>query len=121
VTGYGMLNPAPFARYADFHGLSLGPFAEYKTVACWMIVVIGAAVALASLQRSTGGERRRKRAAPVVFAPVEMETEAGFAPLHSELSHAASDGQAEETPENIRDDHPAHAAEAEVQAREPAH
>ena len=67
VTGYGMLKPQLFAKYYDFTKLSLGPFAEYKTLVCWLIVAIGGVIALAALQRSSGGGRR-KRAAPVIFA-----------------------------------------------------
>ena len=70
VTGYGMLRPAPFAKYVDFTRFGLGPFGEYKTVVCWLIVGFGVAVALAALQRSSG-DRRRKRVKPV--APVELE------------------------------------------------
>ena len=98
LTGYGMLKPHLFARYYDFAKLSLGPFAEYKILVCWMIVALGAVVALASLQRPSGGPKR-KRAAPVVFAPTESE----FAPLHSELSHSAPEPAAEA--DHGHDDH----------------
>ena len=90
LTGFGMLKPHLFARYYDFSKLSLGPFAEYQTLVCWLIVALGAVVALAALQRASDGPRR-KRAAPVVFAPAEPE----FAPLHSELSHGASEPTAQ--------------------------
>ena len=119
LTGFGMLKPHLFARYFNFSKLSLGPFVEYKTLVCWMIVVLGAVVALAALQRSSGGPRR-KRAAPVVFAPAEPE----FAPLHSELSHAAPESAPETShghdhSHDHHDDqeeltgHAAHAAEPE--------
>ena len=85
VTGYGMLNPHPFAKYFDFGKLSLGPFAEYKTVVCWLIVALGAVVALASLQRPSGGGK--KRVGPVVFAPSEPEVAHAAAP-HAEPAHA---------------------------------
>ena len=41
VTGYGMLKPALFVKYYDFGKLTLGPFAEYKTLVCWLIVAVG--------------------------------------------------------------------------------
>jgi hypothetical protein len=81
VTGYGMQKPQTFARYFDFAKLPLGPFAEYKTIVCWMIVAVGVVVALAALQRPSGG--RKKRVAPVMFAPAEPE------PVHAEPAHAA--------------------------------
>ena len=86
VTGYGMLKPAPFAKYFDFTKLSLGPFVEYKTLVCWLIVAFGVVVALAALQRPSGGSRK-KRAAPVIFAPAEPEP-AHAAPSHPEPAPA---------------------------------
>lgn len=86
VTGYGMLKPAMFAKYFDFTKLSLGPFVEYKTLVCWLIVAVGVVVALAALQRPSGGGRR-KRTGPVVFAPAEPEP-AHAAPSHPEPTPA---------------------------------
>ena len=101
VTGYGMLKPATFAKYFDFSKLSLGPFVEYKTLVCWLIVAVGAAVVLAALQRPSGGARK-KRAGPVIFAPAEPEP-AHAAPLHSDPAPA---------PEAHHDDHGHHDAHA---------
>ncbi len=75
ISGYGMLRPAPFAKYVDFTRFGLGPFGEYKTVVCWLIVGFGVAVALAALQRSSG-DRRRKRVKARVYAPAELTLEA---------------------------------------------
>ncbi len=74
VTGYGMLKPAQFAKYFDFNTVSLGPFAEYKTVVCWLIVALGLVVALAALQRSSGrGDAPRpRRKAPSASAPFQL-------------------------------------------------
>ena len=83
VTGYGMLKPAPFAKYFDFTKLSLGPFVEYKTLVCWLIVALGVVVALAALQRPSGGGSRKKRSGPVIFAPAEPEP-VYAAPAHPE-------------------------------------
>ena len=105
VTGYGMLKPALLAKYYDFSKLSLGPFAEYKTVVCWIIVAFGVAVVLAALQRPSGRSSRKKRAGPVIFAPMEAEAE----PTTAELSPAP-----EAEP---HDDHHEHAEPA----HEPAH
>ncbi len=82
VTGYGMLKPALFARYVDFGRLSLGPFAEYKVVVCWLIVAFGLMVVLASLQRPTRKAARR-RPKPTVFAPAEpvLADEPGPSPM----------------------------------------
>jgi len=103
VTGYGMLKPATFAKYFDFSKLSLGPFVEYKTLVCWLIVAVGAAVVLAALQRPSGGARK-KRAGPVIFAPAEPEP-AHAAPLHSDPAPAPA-------PEAHHDDHGHHDAHA---------
>jgi hypothetical protein len=103
LTGFGMLKPHLFARYYDFSKLSLGPFAEYQTLVCWMIVALGAVVALAALQRTSDGPRR-KRAAPAVFAPAEPE----FAPLHAELSHPEPAAEAEHGDDHGHHDHDEH-------------
>ena len=86
VTGYGMLKPAVFAKYFDFAKLSLGPFTEYKTLVCWLIVAVGGVVVLAALQRPSGGGRK-KRAGPVIFAPAEPEPSYA-APSHPEPAPA---------------------------------
>ncbi len=116
VTGFGMLKPAPFARYVDFSKIPLGPFGDHKTVVCWMIVAFGVVVAVAALQRSSGEARRRKRSpAPVVFAPADDEP--AIAPLHSERSH-----QEPERETAIEDATQAHLVDhAEVQPHEPSH
>ena len=77
TAGYGMLRPAAFAKYVDFTRLSLGPFTEYKTVVCWLIVALGLVVALAALQRPSGrGEvPRRKHKGPGAFAPIQLALE----------------------------------------------
>jgi hypothetical protein len=108
VTGYGMLKPAIFARYFDFSKLSLGPFSEYHTLVCWMIVAIGGAVILASLQRPSGGASSRKtRSVPAMFAPSEPEH--GPAPMNFELDEPETD-------------HATHRIEeAQADAPEPAH
>ena len=116
VTGFGMLKPAPFARYVDFSKIPLGPFGDHKTVVCWMIVAFGVVVALAALQRSSGAAAKRKRSpAPVVFAPADDEPV--IAPLHSELSHHEP-----EPDEAAEDDTQSHLVDhAEVQPHEPSH
>ncbi len=89
-TGYGMLQPAPFAKYFDFTKLSLGPFVEYKTVVCWLIVAFGLAVILAAVQRSSGlgGAPRRKRKAPAASAPAQLALEPEpIAETHEEPLH----------------------------------
>jgi hypothetical protein len=110
ATGYGMLKPAMFARYVDFSRLSLGPFAEYKTIVCWLIVAAGLVVALASLQRPAG--TGRKKAAPVEFGPAET----GRAPAHGHgpLNLGPDPDEAES-----HDEHPAD--HREVHSPEPAH
>ncbi len=84
VTGFGMLKPAIFAKYFNFSKLSLGPFSEYHTLVCWMIVVVGLVVALASLQRPAGGSGRKRTSSPAVFDPEESEP----APAHGPLTLA---------------------------------
>ena len=120
VTGFGMLKPAPFAKYVDFAKIPLGPFADHKTVVCWMIVAFGVAVAVAALQRSSGEAKRRKRSpAPVVFAPADDEP--AIAPLHSELSRHEPEPELERETA-IEDTTQAHLVDhAEVQPHEPSH
>ncbi len=116
AAGFGMLKPALFAKYGDFSKIPLGPFADHKTVVCWMIVAFGVVVAIAALQRSSGAAARRKRPpAPVVFAPAEDEPV--IAPLHSELSRhePEQDEAAEDATQSHLVDH------AEVQPHEPSH
>ena len=116
AAGFGMLKPALFAKYVDFSKIPFGPFADHKTVVCWMIVAFGVVVAIAALQRSSGAAARRKRPpAPVVFAPAEDEPV--IAPLHSELSRhePEQDEAAEDATQSHLVDH------AEVQPHEPSH
>lgn len=128
LLGYGMLKPALFARYFDFSKLTLGPFEEYKTIVCWMIVAFGAVVAVASLQRPTGAPRKA-RAAPAAFEPTEAE------PARSPMTLSLMDPEpdARPAPEDhdrhhdggVLEDHDeaehGHHGHAEVQAHEPAH
>ncbi len=105
ATGYGMLKPATFAKYVDLSHLSLGPFAQYRTIVCWLIVAAGLVVAVASLQRPSGSGK--KRASPVMFEPGEAEhaPARGHRPLNL--------GPEAEEP----DDH----GHQDVQSPEPAH
>ena len=64
--GFGLLYPAPFAHIIDLAHVRLGGFDPYRSVVAGMIILVGAAVAIAALQRPA--ERRRKRAAPVVLS-----------------------------------------------------
>ena len=82
LTGYGLLKPELFARYVDFTRLSLGPFAEYKVVVCWLIVAFGAVVALASLQRPIDGGRRKPASAPAAAAAGDQASAASHGPLN---------------------------------------
>jgi hypothetical protein len=119
LVGYGMLKPALFAKWFDFSKLTLGPFDEYKTLVCWMIVAIGAVVALAALQRPTN--KRRKPAAPATFAPAET------APAHSPMTLSLMDPEPDahvahedhDAEEDDEDDDPH--VHAEADAHEPAH
>ncbi|HEX4097159.1 MAG TPA: hypothetical protein VHX64_10550 [Caulobacteraceae bacterium] len=121
LLGCGMLKPALFVKYFDFSKLTLGPFDEYKTLVCWMIVAFGAVVALASLQRPTGAPRR-KRAAPVTFAPAET------APAHSPMTLSVMDPEPDAIAAHQADDEEDHEEEehdhhghADAHAHEPAH
>jgi hypothetical protein len=119
LLGFGMLKPALFVKYFDFSKLTLGPFDEYKTLVCWMIVVFGAVVALASLQRPTGAPRR-KRAARVTFAPAET------APAHSPMTLSVMDPEpdaieAHQDDDDQEDEEHDHHGHADAHAHEPAH
>jgi hypothetical protein len=133
LLGYGMLKPALFVKFFNFSKLTLGPFDEYKTLVCWMIVAFGAVVALASLQRPTNV--RKKRAAPVTFEPAEpgparspmtlalMDPEPDVQHAHDdhddhEAHDAHDDDDAHEDHDEEEHDHHGH---AEAHAHEPAH
>ena len=64
--GFGLLYPAPFAHIFNLAHVKLGDFDQYRSVVAGMIIVVGAAVAIAALQRTA--PRRRKRTAPVVLS-----------------------------------------------------
>jgi hypothetical protein len=109
TAGYGMLRPAVFAKYLDFSKLSLGPFAEYKAIVCWLIVAFGAVVAVAALQRPTGG-RRRRPSPPVSPAPAQAARTPS--PAHGPLD-LGPEPEAEPAQRPLEDD--------EADAAEPAH
>ncbi len=127
ITGYGMLKPAIFAKYFDFSKLSVGPFAEYKTLVCWMIVALGVAVALAALQRPSGGSSGRKKVAPAMFGSEGSEPAAK--PTHGPLlmdpepSHAeAHDDDHGHDDHGHDDDHHGHQVDHhDIHTPEPAH
>ena len=117
VTGYGMLKPAMFAKYFNFSKLSVGPFGEYKTLVCWMIVALGAAVAVAALQRPSGGTSSRKKAAPAMFDPVESGPAHGPLMMDPEPAHAETHSD-----HHDHDDHHGHQVDHhEIHTPEPAH
>lgn len=120
LVGYGMLKPALFVKWFDFGKLSLGPFDAYRTIVCGLIVAFGAVVVLASLQRPTGV--RKKRPAPIAFAPAEAEP--ARSPMTLPLMDPEPDAQADHAADQDEDhdeERRDHQAEAEVQAHEPAH
>ena len=129
VTGYGMLKPQLFSKYFDFTKLSLGPFSQYHTLVCWLIVAVGVVVALAALQRPSGNGKKKK--APVVFAPSDPEPAHGeaahHAPEHHEPPHAADAHHDDHGHDDHgHGDHPGHHGdhghhEPAAQAHEPAH
>ncbi len=116
ISGFGMLKPAAFAKYFDFTKLSLGPFAEYRTVVCWMIVAVGAVVALAALQRPTGPERKRK-SSPAVFDPAQTEHAPAPAAGRGPLNLGPEPEEHEHEPEPVEPQVDRH----DVHKPEPAH
>lgn len=110
ATGYGMLKPATFARYVDLSRVSLGPFAEYRTIVCWLIVAAGAVVALAALQRPSGGGR--KRASPVTFETAEAGPSVHG---HGPLNLGPEPDEAQDDDDDHQVDH------HEIHAPEPSH
>lgn len=80
ATGYGIWRPAAFARFVDLSHVGLGDFGQHRTVVSFLIMAVGAAVALAALQRPP--ERKRAPKAAVMFT--EPEATAVFAPAPAE-------------------------------------
>ena len=117
ITGYGMLKPAIFVKFFDFSKLSVGPFAEYKILVCWMIVALGAAVALAALQRPSGGATGRKKSAPAMFESDGPEPAPVHGPLLMDPEPAVHLAHAEAHDDHASDQVDHH----EIHRPEPAH
>ena len=109
-----MLKPALFARYVDVSRIGLGPFDQYRTIVCWLIVAFGAVVAINSLQRPPGGGGRPKRAPPVTFAPAEAQSP----PLHMD-DPEPEEADGDETLGAGEDEDHDQAADGLVEAHEP--
>jgi hypothetical protein len=78
ATGFGIWRPAAFAKYVDFSRIELGDFGQYKAIICWLIMAVGAAVAVAALQRPSS--RPAKRKAALSLGETEPEPEEAHAP-----------------------------------------
>ncbi len=78
ATGYGLWRPATFGKYVDFAHFNLGDFAPYHSLVAWLIIVVGAAVAIAALQRPE--PRRKTSLAATVLSEPEAELVFATAP-----------------------------------------
>jgi hypothetical protein len=90
ATGFGIWRPATFARYVDFSQVELGDFGQYKAIIAWLIMAVGAAVAVAALQRPSSRPATRKAA--LSLGEAEPEPEAHAPPPFTIQEEARHDG-----------------------------
>ena len=124
--GYGLWKPVEFARYVepkylDMAQVELGPFAPYKTLIAFMTIAVGAAVALAGVQRR-GTPRKQRPAAPLFSAAAPGQDPFSLDAGHE--SHGGHEAAAEHHEpahgHDAHDDH-GHDEHGSDHGHEPAH
>jgi len=108
--GYGLWKPLEFAKYVDpkyldLAHIELGPFAQYRTLIAFMTIALGAAVALAGVQRRTGPPKEKKRPAATLFTEAAASPDPFTFDAASGSDHEAAAAHEPAHGDEAHDDH----------------